>query len=299
MKAIKTAKKGKRPSGKKAAAVGTKESAGPAEAFKGSGAGARTVKKRKTARISPAAGDETSGKDKNRKTRTARVKPEEAAPSEKAAARKKTPAKKSVSPKKTVRKVSQAGKAPKAGHAKRTAEELTKVIPGHPKSGTRKAETARQNLQTKKSSPAERSAIEKILPAELPREYGENQFFLIPVEPRVVYANWEITKSSMRGEQGGLEVRFFDMTRGKTGGTNSRAFLDISIPERVGDAFFHVGVHGREVIAEIGHRGADGSFKALLTSRKVLIPSAMESDEFGAAAKLPETGGYGSKPPEK
>ncbi len=161
------------------------------------------------------------------------------------------------------------------------------------RSGSR-SNTLRKTKEVEYPAAARPMAIEEILPAELPKEYGESEFFLIPVEPRVVYASWEIPSGGGRGE---LEMRFFDVTGEKSGQTDSRPFLDIPVRKRVGEAFFNIGIHGREVVAEVGRRGADGHFKPLMRSRRVLIPSSLEPDAFGIAAKLPERGSYGSRPP--
>ena len=141
-------------------------------------------------------------------------------------------------------------------------------------------------------------AIKEIL-TELPEEYGENEFFLIPVEPRVVYASWEITGDSLAGEEDDLEVRFFQVTGREDGESDTRAFLGIDISKRVGSAFFNVGIHGSEIIAEIGQIGADGHFRPLLRSGRVLVPTSLEPADFGEGLQLPETGSYGSRPPDR
>ncbi len=332
MKPTITAKTGKQQSRKSAAAVKTGEKVPPARSVKGSVTGAVTDKKEKPA------GDKTSGKSRSSKTKKVRARTEAAAPPAATSAPGRTPARKLVSPKKTAEKVTVEAKKPKAGAKAGHAGKLKKVTLGPAKAVTKKVKTAGKlpvGKKAVKSGPAvsekekkpsvrasskraearrnslhqpeteshpgagHRTPIKEILSPELPEEYGENEFFLIPVEPRVVYASWEITKDSLPEKKGGLEVRFFEVTRGESGRSNTHVFLDIAVPKRVGDAFFNVGIHGREIVAEIGHRGADGHFRPLLRSRRVLIPSLLGHDELSMAAQSLETGIYGSRPPDK
>jgi Domain of unknown function (DUF4912) len=329
MKPTKTAKTGKQPPRKKAAeAGGKKKKSASAKSVRGSGVGAVTDRKKKPARAA-AVRDETSGKNKKSKSGKVRTKNAEAAPSAATAVSRKTPAKKNAGklkppktgstkkPEKNLRKTAptsagtRPGKRDVAGQlpVEKKSDGTAAVRPDLPakkKKSSARTFSKRTGGRSKplRKPPAVKSpdeerpmAIEEILPAELPEEYGENEFFLIPVEPRVVYASWEIAAGSLPGEQGGLEVRFFDVTDGRTGEADSRAFLDIPVRKRVGDAFFRVGIHGREVVAEIGRRGANGHFRPLLRSRKVLIPSSLEPGVSGTDAELPETGSYGSRPP--
>jgi hypothetical protein len=328
MNPTKTAKTVKQPPRKKAAEAGKKKKSAAAKSVRGSGVGTVTDKKKKPAKTA-AVRDETSAKNKNSKSGTVRTKNADAAPSAATVVRRKTPAKKNAGdlkppktgstkkPAKNLRKTASisartrpgrgdvAGQLPVEEKTGKTASPRPDVpakkkkysAQTFPKRAEGRSNPLRKPPVLKSSGEERPMAIAEILPAELPEEYGENEFFLIPVEPRVVYASWEIAADSLPGEQGRLEVRFFDVTGVKTGGTDSRAFLDIPVRKRVGDAFFHVGIHGREVVAEIGRRGANGHFKPLLRSRRVLIPSSLDPDEFGTAAKLPDAGSYGSRPP--
>ncbi len=325
MRPTKTAKTEKQPLRKKAAEAGKKEKSPTPKSVKGSGVGAGTNKKKKPAKAAVTVRDETSGKKKNSRSGRVRVKHADAASSAATAVRRKTPAKKDTGeaktpktvsttrPAKNLRKTASMSPKPKRANLARrlpveeksdrtaevkpdlSAKEKKSSAQAFPKRAGDRSNMLQKTEEVKSPAAARPMAIEELLPAELPQEYGESEFFLIPVEPHVVYASWEIPSG---GGQGELEMRFFDVTRGKTGGTDSRAFLNIAIRKKVGGAFFNVGVNGREVIAEIGHRGADGIFKPLLTSRKVLIPGALEYNEPAMAGKLSETDTYGSRPPE-
>ena len=164
---------------------------------------------------------------------------------------------------------------------------------------TGRAGSALLKVEEKPSLERRPAGINGIVMPELPAEYGEDEFFLIPVEPRVVYASWEITEDSLSGAKGRLGVRFLEVTGEEQGEPKLRSFLDVDIPKRVGDAFFNIGIHGREIIAEIGSIGPDGQFKRILESRRVLIPSSLEEDDFSEGARLPGKNGYGSRRPDK
>lgn len=194
-----------------------------------------------------------------------------------------------------------AGRIKKSAAASVTARDKgSGGISRQAKTGVRPDETARPPAPVHSGTHGKHpAAIREIVSPELPEEYGENEFFLIPVEPRVVYASWEITKDALPGEEDELEVRFFEVTKARYGEPDARAFLGIDISKRVGSAFFNVGIHGREIIAEIGHLGIDGHFTPLLRSRKVLIPTSLEADHPEKTSHLPDTGGYGSRPPDR
>lgn len=259
MKAAKSTKKARRKVRKRGSETANEEKVAP-KALKGSGGSVGTTAKKKPS--------------------------VEKAKSTDATRRSTSP--KAVPPKKMSRKVADKEKKPEAGPETRSGKSPA-AVPAR----------AVMNRSAKSSLREYTAAIGEIVSPELPEEYGENEFFLIPVEPRVVYASWEITGDSLPAEKEGLEVRFFEVMPGEGGKSDIRAFLDIAIPERVGDGFFHVGIHGREMIAEIGYREADGTFIPVLRSRRVLIPSSLERDSYDTSAGTPRTESYGSRPPRK
>lgn len=328
MKPTKKATIGRKSSRKKVADVTAKRGS-PAKGAKGPESTAGTDKKKKQTGITVAVKDKSSVRDRKDKAQKVRVKSGAASIPEKVFT------KKSVSSKKAAEKTGGAGKTTEAGRAAGPTEKLTKASPLSSRRRTGAAKTAGQSPVARKTAETGKSGThvsEKkssaqvfpkqagsrrstgktqttesrsaelpvgLRPPELPRQYGENEFFLIPVEPCVVYANWEITRNSLPSDEGVLEVRFYEVTQGQDGVSNAQPFLYITVSNMVGDAFFSIPVQGREIIAEIGHRGVDGYFLPILRSRKVLIPSSLEYDESGMTAKLPETGSYGSRPPDK
>jgi hypothetical protein len=121
----------------------------------------------------------------------------------------------------------------------------------------------------------------------LPQEYGENDLFLIVVDPDVVYASWEIRRENLSARRRGLRMRLFDVT---TSGPNGRpdGFVDIGITGRVGSGFFNIMMPGRDVVAEIGWLKG-GRFQPVLRSNMVSFPLPMHYYE-SRTSEPPESG---------
>jgi hypothetical protein len=121
--------------------------------------------------------------------------------------------------------------------------------------------------------PPVRTAIKGTAGPLLPQEYGENDLFLIVVDPDVVYASWEIRRENLSARRRGLRMRLFDVT---TSGPNGRpdGFVDIGITGRVGSGFFNIMMSGRDIVAEIGIVKY-GRFQPILRSNMVSFPVPM------------------------
>jgi hypothetical protein len=121
--------------------------------------------------------------------------------------------------------------------------------------------------------PLVKTAIKRSSGPLLPQEYGENDLFLIVVDPDVVYASWEIRRGELPTQRRGPMMRLFDVTVTGPDGRPDR-FMDIAIPGRVGSGFFNIRMHGRDVVAEIGFL-KDGRFQPILRSNMVSFPVPM------------------------
>ncbi len=135
--------------------------------------------------------------------------------------------------------------------------------------------------------PVVKTAIKANSRPLLPGEYGENDLFLIAVDPDVVYASWEIRREDLPGQRRGVKMRLFDIT-GTGPGCRPERFIDIDIAKRVGNGLFEIRMHGRDVVAEIGHI-RDGRFMPILRSNMVSFPVPMHDYESGAK-EPPEPG---------
>lgn len=117
-------------------------------------------------------------------------------------------------------------------------------------------------------------------------EYGENDFFIMPIDPKYIFVNWEITKEAFIKARGTLNIRAYDITGITFDGSIFNKFFDISINNRSGSGFFEINMQGCDVVMEIGVLQHDGSFKPIIRSNRVSIPSLMTFDELGIVLKL-------------
>jgi hypothetical protein len=146
-------------------------------------------------------------------------------------------------------------------------------------------------LPARKEQALERSPVKTAIKGSasplLPQEYGENDIFLIVVDPDVVYASWEIRREDLPGQRRRLRMRLFDVTMT---GPNGRpdGFMDIDIPRRVGSGFFNIMMPGRDVVAEIGLLKS-GRFQPILRSNMVSFPVPMHYYE-SRPSEPPESG---------
>jgi hypothetical protein len=125
---------------------------------------------------------------------------------------------------------------------------------------------------------------------ELPEEYGENEVILMPVDPNVIFVDWEIKKEEIPAADTSLTMRVFDATTGQAApDLPAKWCFDVPLDGRIGSDFFDIGMPGRDVAIEIGlHRNE--KFSPILRSGKVHMPEAVVFDELGIAQKLFESG---------
>jgi hypothetical protein len=198
------------------------------------------------------------------------------------------------------------GKTRKPGMKKRAATDTARTRQSEtatPKksmvitpSATLKKKTAVKGIKNKAALPAgekrdlgrppAKTTIKGSARPLLPREYGENDFFLIVVDPDVVYASWEIKQEDLQGRRR-LRMRLFDVTATGPAGTPD-GFVDIGIPGRVGSGFFDIMMPGRDVVGEIGIL-KDGRFQPILRSNMVSFPVPMHYYD-SQTAEPPESG---------
>jgi hypothetical protein len=111
---------------------------------------------------------------------------------------------------------------------------------------------------------------------KLPEEYGDNEVILIPVDPNVIFVDWEIKKEEIPAVDTAVILRVIDVTPDHAAPQpppeRSRDFM---LKGRVGSGFFDIGMPDRDVIVEVGHH-RHGAFSPILTSSKVSMPPAAE-----------------------
>ena len=125
---------------------------------------------------------------------------------------------------------------------------------------------------------------------ELPEEYGENEVILMPVDPNVIFVDWEIKKEEIPAADTSIAMRVFDTTTAQAAPDfPAKWCFDVPLDGRIGSDFFDIGMPGRDVAIEIGiHR--NGKFSPILRSGKVHMPESIVFDELGIVQKLTEAG---------
>lgn len=145
--------------------------------------------------------------------------------------------------------------------------------PGLPPS-TERSETS---AGVPRGTPAPESAAVDMGPP-LPQGYGIERLVLLVRDPHWSYAWWELTSAQVERAQrelGGaaqLVLRFYDVSAIDWDGTNHHGAFDIEVHDLAGNWYVELGRPGAAFVAEIGLRGADGRFVALVRSNFVSMP---------------------------
>ncbi|MBA4372002.1 MAG: hypothetical protein C0402_03980 [Thermodesulfovibrio sp.] len=126
--------------------------------------------------------------------------------------------------------------------------------------------------------------------ASLPLKYGESEFFLLVIDPILIFIDWEIRLEDLPAEGLPLCVRIYDITGITFDGTNAHGFIDIGLEGLIGSGYCEIKMQGREIIAEIGFMDAHGVFVSLMRSAKASVPPLLQYDELGIIQKMQEAG---------
>jgi len=124
----------------------------------------------------------------------------------------------------------------------------------------------------------------------LPAEYGESEFFMIVIDPILIFLDWEIVPGNRLPADLSLCVRIYDVTGITFDGTNAHGYIDIDLEGLTGSGYCEIGMQGREIIAEIGFIDAQGVFIALMRSVTSFVPPLLQYDELGIVRKMQEAG---------
>lgn len=132
--------------------------------------------------------------------------------------------------------------------------------------------------------------VQDILCHGLSEEYGEDELFIMAVDPDYVFASWEITENTISKEKGSLNIRVYDVTGIKPSRKKYDRYFDIRIHNRIGSDFFEIKMHGRDVVMEIGFVTPTGKFKSIMRSNRVSVPELLKFDKLGIVKKLYDAG---------
>jgi len=113
---------------------------------------------------------------------------------------------------------------------------------------------------------------------DLRHRYGVDRLVILVRDPYWVYAWWELTEATLHsgrleiGAPGDLVLRMYDISALDWDGTNHHEHFDIEIGDLAGNWYIELGRPGGSFVAEVGLRGPDGKFLALLRSNFVTLP---------------------------
>ncbi|MFH1353375.1 MAG: DUF4912 domain-containing protein [bacterium] len=103
----------------------------------------------------------------------------------------------------------------------------------------------------------------------LPEGYGKDMFFILPKDPSVIFACWELNKKI----EGQLQIRIYEVM-----GLTDKICFDVSINPDANNWYIKVPWSGAKYRAELGVI-KNGKFIRLLSSNTVLVPRAGISDD--------------------
>jgi hypothetical protein len=121
-------------------------------------------------------------------------------------------------------------------------------------------------------------------PDDLPRFHGVDRLVVLVRDPWWIYAWWELNEGTLGAARAALAadatlvLRVYDVSAILWDGTNHHSFFDIEIHDLAGGWYVELGKPGASFVAEVGLRGADGRFLAILRSNFVTLPRDGMSD---------------------
>ncbi len=99
---------------------------------------------------------------------------------------------------------------------------------------------------------------------ELPASYGKNRLVLLPVEPYLLYAYWQLAADPAPSSGDRAVLRFHGASRP----------FDVDVDLASGKSYVNLWSYGKLYQADLGFRGQDGAFVSLAQSNSVQTPPA-------------------------
>ena len=122
-------------------------------------------------------------------------------------------------------------------------------------------------------------------PGELPSSYGKNTLVLLPVDPYLLHAYWELPAAPMLSAARTV-LRFYEAP---LAGEESRPF-DVEVSLGAGNWYVPLWSPEKVYYADLGLRGDDGSFQSFARSNTVVTPAAWPKDaDYLPENALPES----------
>ncbi|MBI5187629.1 MAG: DUF4912 domain-containing protein [Nitrospirae bacterium] len=123
----------------------------------------------------------------------------------------------------------------------------------------------------------------------LPTEYGEDSITLMTVDPKKLFAYWEVGEDTIARYGGILNIRVYDVTGIDFDGMNANSYFDIPVNEGIGSWYIDVSPE-TEFIADIGVINPQGIFITIARSNKVSTPRVEITEEGVLPQELYKTG---------
>ena len=119
--------------------------------------------------------------------------------------------------------------------------------------------------------------------AHIPWGYGQDRITTLPVDPRRLYAYWEVRDEAIEAARAGLgrggrdawlNLRVYDITGRIFDGTNAHSYFDVKVDRHTRQWFFDIGKPTSTHCVEIGLKSYEGYFVKIARSGRVDLPRA-------------------------
>jgi uncharacterized protein len=121
-------------------------------------------------------------------------------------------------------------------------------------------------------------------PAEhIPWGYGQDRITIMPIDPRRLYAYWEVRDEAIAaarkalgpaGRDAWLNLRVYDISGRIFDGTNAHSYFDVKVDRHTRQWFFEIGKPTSTHCVEIGLKSHEGYFVKIMRSGRVDFPRA-------------------------
>jgi hypothetical protein len=128
------------------------------------------------------------------------------------------------------------------------------------------------------------------LNGDLPAGYGETRIVLLPVDPYLVHAYWEVAPGETKYvraliQEGALRpqalLRFHDVTALPVGGVGAEGSFDVEIAIESRNWYVRLLSPERAYVVDLGFRGRDGRFHRIARSNRADTPRAWPCAQAG------------------
>jgi hypothetical protein len=162
-----------------------------------------------------------------------------------------------------------------------------------PKPATAKARAARARPAKKRTEPEPETGARSKFdlgsrvaepPAEhIPWGYGQDRITILPIDPRRLYAYWEVRDDSIEaarqalgkgGRDAWLNLRVYDITGRIFDGTNAHSYFDQKVDRDTRQWFFGISKPTSTHCVEVGMKSYEGYFVKIARSGRVDFPRA-------------------------